>query len=173
MILVDVKDLIERPGASRRVHIAERVQGLTTEVARVPEDRPVQADLLLESVVEGILVSGPVTAPVELSCARCLTPIQSEFAVDVQELFSPDAGSEQDEYPLREASVDLEPMVRDAVVLAMPFAPLCRPDCRGLCERCGGDRNLDECTCGPSGDPRWAPLSGLSLEETDHSGGTG
>jgi uncharacterized protein len=99
-----------------------------------------------------------------LTCARCLKPFEMAFDLAVQELYAPEVEPESDEYPLVEGSVDLEPMIRDAVLLAMPFAPLHSPDCRGLCERCGGDRNLDECTCGPEVDSRWAPLLELKLE---------
>jgi len=83
--------------------------------------------------------------------------------IEVQELFAPGAGPEGEEYPLSvEGSIDIEPMVRDAVLLAVPFSPLCRPDCRGLCERCGGNRNLDRCSCTTQqADPRWAALDNL------------
>jgi uncharacterized protein len=136
---VDVRDLLGQPGSSRQVQVADRIEGLATELAEVPS--PVRVDVLLESVVEGILVS-----------------------VQVTELFAPAPAEEDDAYPLREGTIDLEPMVRDAVVLSMPFSPLCRHDCLGLCERCGGDRNLGECTCPPATDPRWAALEGLELE---------
>ena len=178
-VSLDVRDLVGRPGASRHVRVGEPVQGLATELARVPDDSPVDAELLLESVVEGILVSGAVSGVYVLTCARCLTPILQPFRVDVQELFAPgatDAGArvEADEYPLGDGEIDLEPMIRDAVVLAMPYSPLCRPDCLGLCARCGGNRNLGECTCEPEPDDvRWAPLVGLELplEPSDGPGG--
>src|SRR5262249_19566905 len=80
------------------------------------------------------------------------------FHMQVHELFAPDASDDGDVYPVSDGTVDLEPLIRDAVLLAMPFAPLCRPGCLGLCERCGGDRNLNECTCAPEADPRWAAL---------------
>jgi len=110
------------------------------------------ADLLFESVVEGLLVSGNVQGLMVLSCARCLRPFESPFDLSVQELFAPGARPEDDEYPVEEGAVDLEPMIRDSVVLAMPFSPLCTPGCLGLCARCGGDRNTGECTC-PPGEP--------------------
>ncbi|HXF56802.1 MAG TPA: DUF177 domain-containing protein [Actinomycetota bacterium] len=163
--VIDVRDLVEQPGASRRVRVHEGIPGLATQLAAVPEDRPVGADLLFESVVEGILVTGPVSGQMALTCARCLASFERGFRVEVQELFVPGASGEEDEYPLVEGFVDLEPMIRDAVILAMPFAPLCRPDCLGLCERCGGNRNLGECACPPPTDPRWAPLAGLRLED--------
>ena len=145
------------------MHVDEHVSGLRLELAAVPEETPVRGDLLLESVVEGILVSGPLKGRMTLSCARCLKPFERDFEVDVQDLFAAGAEAGADEYPLGPTgALDLEPMVRDAVLLAMPFSPLCRPDCLGLCERCGGDRNLGECTCPPEvADPRWAALDSL------------
>ena len=160
-VAIDVRDLLGHPGASRTVVLDEPVPGLTTELASVPGD--LDARLLFESVVEGILVTGAVSGTMTLSCARCLKPFESPFTLHVQELFAPDLSPEDDEYPLAEETVDLEPMLRDSVVLAMPFAPLCRSDCLGLCERCGGDRNLGECRCEPDVDARWAPLRDLEL----------
>ncbi len=98
----------------------------------------------------------------ELTCARCLKGFAREFRLEVAERFTRDEDDE--DYPLGERDIDLEPMVRDAVLLAMPFSPLCGPDCRGLCERCGGDRNLGECSCPPRTDPRWAALEDLRLD---------
>ncbi len=162
--VIDVRDLIGQPGSSRQVHVSEPIPDLATRLAVVPEDRPVGADLLMESVVEGILVSGPLRGVISLTCARCLKGFEAEFDLDVQELYAPDAGADDEEYPLVDGEVDLEPMIRDAVLLAIPFAPLCRPDCLGLCERCGGDRNLDECSCPTALDSRWAPLLDLNIE---------
>ena len=163
MIDVDVRDLVARPGSSRPYRLDRTVPGLALELAGVPEDGPIEGDLLLESVVEGILVSGSLTAGVTLSCARCLKEFPGRVDVTVQELFVREPPADADDYPIsEEGSLDLEPMVRDGVLLSLPFSPLCRPDCRGLCERCGGDRNLDECSCAPGpADPRWAALEGL------------
>jgi uncharacterized protein len=166
-VAIDVRDLLGHPGSHRTVHIQEPVEGLATELVRVPDDAPVEADLLMESVVEGILASGPVEGVWVVSCARCLKPFESNFRVEVQELFRPDAGPEvDDEYPIDEGFLDLEPLIRDNVVPAMPFAPLCRADCLGLCPRCGGDRNVGECSCPEATDPRWSALSALELDLT-------
>jgi uncharacterized protein len=161
--VIDVRDLISSPGASRPVRLEEPIAGLATQLAAVPDDQRIGADLLLESVSDGIVVSGPVTGVMRLCCARCLRPFDQGFQIEVEELYAEGAEPADDEYPLEGGRVDLEPMIRDVVVLAMPFAPLCMPDCRGLCARCGGDLNLGECTCPPDVDPRWAPLSGLEL----------
>lgn len=164
-VQIDVKDLLRHPGSSRTLEFAEAIGGLRTELAYVPEDRPLGGRLLMESVVEGVLASGPLSGVMVLRCARCLATTETEFSVEVQELFAPGATADDDEYQLVEGILDLEPMIRDAVLLSMPLAPLCRPDCLGLCERCGGDRNAGECSCPPEVDPRWAPLIGLHLEE--------
>jgi uncharacterized protein len=164
-VVIDVRDLTHQPGASRRVRVTESIDGLGTELASVPQDRQIDAELLLESLVDGVLVTGPVSGTMRLTCARCLKPFDQNFRLDVQELFAAGAGTEDDEYPLDDDAIDVEPMIRDAVVPSMPFAPLCRPDCLGLCERCGGDRNLGECTCGPDVDDRWAPLASLDLRQ--------
>jgi uncharacterized protein len=160
-VAVDVRDLVGHPGASRSVRVRQSVNGLATGLARVPEDRELSGELLFESLVDGILVSGSLEGSVELVCARCLKPTESRFTVEVRELFALGATLDDDEYPVAEGMVDLEPMIRDAVLLAMPFAPLCVPDCLGLCERCGGDRNVGECTCAPEADPRWSVLGRL------------
>jgi uncharacterized protein len=161
---VDVRQLLRQPGSSRRVALVEPIAGLSTELASVPDDAPIRAELLLESVVEGIWVTGRVSGPMRVSCARCLTPIEEGFRVEVGELYAPDATPDDDAYPLGDEVLDPEPMIRDAVLLAIPFSPLCRPDCLGLCERCGGDRNRGECSCPPATDPRWAVLQDLELD---------
>jgi len=161
MRAIDVRDLLEQPGSARSAPIHEAVEGMRTELAVVPDDAPIDGDLLLESVVEGILVSGRLAGHMEFTCARCLKPFDGDFEVEVSELFAREPDPDAYSLPV-EGALDPEPMVRDAVVLSMPFSPLCRPDCLGLCERCGGDRNLGECSCPPeTADPRWAGLEGL------------
>lgn len=166
---IDVRDLLSQPGASRTMRVSQSIPDLGTELATVPEDHRIDAELLLESVVEGVLVSGPLSGPMVLACARCLKSFGADFHLEVRELFSPDAAVGDDEYPVHEGAIDLEPMIRDAVLLSMPFSPLCRIDCLGLCERCGGDRNLGECACAPDVDPRWGPLSEIDLERVEQT----
>lgn len=158
---IDIRDLLDRPGSARTVRVQEPVEGLHSELADVPT--PVEGELLLESVVEGIFVSGTLSGRMQLECARCLEGFERDFDLHVSELFLREPEPQEDQYALSaEGELDPEPMVRDAVVLAMPFSPLCRPDCKGLCERCGGNRNLGECTCTePPADPRWSDLERL------------
>jgi uncharacterized protein len=170
---IDVRDLMRHPGASKEVRVDEPVGGgLALELATIPGDEPVHGQLLLESVVDGILVTGPVSGSLHLRCARCLKDVEQPVTVEVQELFAIGAGPDDDDYPLDpEGSLDPEPMIRDALILAMPFSPLCRPDCLGICERCGGDRNLGECSCSPeTADPRWGALDALVFEVKNDDG---
>ena len=135
----------------------------------MPEGADVELDMRLEAVVEGVLVSGTVRAPLSGECARCLDPIDGNVEVDLQELyvFEGEDSVDGEELVLGDDLLDLEPVLRDALVLALPQAPLCRDDCPGLCPECGarladvpGHRHT-------SVDPRWAALSGLSVPGED------
>lgn len=162
---IDVHDLLNRSGASRRWRGSEAFEGLSTEMATIPEKTPVGFDVLLESVALGILVTGKLSGRAVFRCARCLKEFSTDFGTSVRELFAHNPPEEEDHYPIMDGEIDLEPMARDALLLEMPFSPLCKPDCLGLCSRCGGDRNIGECSCGPEVDARWAALSSLRLED--------
>jgi len=159
---LDVRDLLEHPGASRTVPVDESLEGLRTELATVPDEERLAGELVIEGVAEGVYVSGSVAGTMVLRCARCLKEFERDFDVEVGELFAREPGAEDDYALAPDLTLDPESMLRDAVVLAMPFSPLCKSDCRGLCERCGGDRNVGGCTCAePPADPRWAELGRL------------
>lgn len=165
--VIDVRELGRRPGSMRPVRAEVTAPaGLTVGLAGVPEGSPVLLDLRLESVVEGVLVSGTVTAPVNGECARCLTPVTDEVTVEVTELFAypdsvTDQTSDEDEVShLVGDMLDLEPVVRDALVLDLPLSPLCREDCRGLCAGCGiALDDLPDDHTHTTTDPRWAALA--------------
>lgn len=166
-LVLDVRELGRRPGSMRPARrTVPAPAGLALELARVPEGAPLELDLRLEAVVEGVLVSGRVTAAVQGECGRCLEPVRTELAVDVQELFAyPDSATDNsaDADEVRRLigdQLDLEPVIRDAVVLGLPMSPRCRDDCPGLCPGCGArwdelpaDHNHDPI------DPRWAALT--------------
>lgn len=164
--VIDIADLLARPGSTKNVRAAAEVQGLAVGMSRVVPGTEVVLDVRLDSVVEGIHASGIARAEVSEECRRCLTGRTREASVAVDELFpaSPDEGG----YGLTGASLDLEPLVRDAVLLALPLDPLCRDDCRGLCPVCGEDRN--QVSCGHEAAPtdvRWAPLGALRKKMTE------
>ncbi len=138
----------------------------------VPVGAELALDLRLESVMDGVLVSGTVTAPVSGECGRCLIPVSDTLAVPVQELFLyPEASADhdpEDELPqLLGDLLDLTPTLRDAVVLALPLKPLCGEDCQGLCATCGERLDdLPEDHTHDTTDARWGALAGL-LQQTD------
>jgi uncharacterized protein len=152
---------------------------LGIDVLGVPEGSPIDLDVRLEAVMEGVLVTGTAKVALAGECTRCLDPMQDELEVDVQELYAYD--DEHDEPPEDDEEVsrlegdllDLEPLVRDAVVLALPFRPLCRENCPGLCVDCGA-RLADEPEHdhGERVDPRWAALSSLAKSTEASSEGS-
>ncbi|MBA3690932.1 MAG: DUF177 domain-containing protein [Actinobacteria bacterium] len=157
---IDVRDLLDQPGSAREAHVRGTLEDIGTEVASIPPDIPVEADLLMESVVEGILVTGRLSGRMQLRCARCLRDFEAPLVVEVSEMFVRAPDPEEDDYPLSpEGFLEPEQMVRDTVGLELPFSPLHSPGCKGLCPVCGGDRNLGECPGDhPQVDARWTAL---------------
>jgi uncharacterized protein len=148
------------------------VEGLECSGSAVPDGAEVEADVDIESVDGGISVSGAVSVPWEGECRRCLSSARGTLRLRVLEHYTED-GDGSDTYPLKADTVDLEPMVRDAVLLELPQAPLCRPDCRGLCPHCGTDLNRSQCSCETERlDPRWAALSSLRFGDDPGPGGS-
>ena len=161
--MLDTRELGRRPGASEVVSRSVPAPAdLGVEVIRVPEGSETDLHLLLESVVEGVLVSGEVDVLAVGECARCLDPLERELVVDLQELYAyPGHGDEDTRSIVDDGLIDLEPALRDAVVLALPLAPLCRPDCPGLCSVCGVHLAADPEHAHEQIDARWAALAAL------------
>ncbi|BCJ72783.1 metal-binding protein [Catellatospora sp. IY07-71] len=169
-LVLDTRDLPRGAGAMRTLHrVVPAPAELGLQLIGVPEGADLTLDLRLESVTEGVLVSGTVTGPVEGECGRCLTEIGYDLTVTIQELFAyedsaTDETTDEDEVGrLQDDMIDLEPTLRDAVVLALPVNPLCREDCPGLCPDCGARWDeLPEDHHHEQIDPRWAKLSKLT-----------
>lgn len=136
---------------------------LGTEVIGVPQDTDIELDLRFEAVTEGILVTGTATVELHGQCSRCLENIKEQTSFDVQELyFYPGNEMDEDESLIIDDTIDLEVALRDAVVLELPFTPLCEEDCLGLCPECGVPLNDNpEHGHGEQIDPRWEKLTGL------------
>jgi uncharacterized protein len=173
-LVLDTRELGRRPGSQRMVSLtAEAPAELGIEILRVPEGSPVELDLRLEAVMDGVLVTGTATADLEGECARCLEPIEDSVTVDLQELYlyddSADGDDEDDDVSRLEGDLlDLEPVLRDAVVLALPFQPLCQDDCPGLCAECGARLADDpEHRHDAPIDPRWAALADAAAPHPD------
>ncbi|MEU3249462.1 YceD family protein [Streptomyces sp. NPDC006997] len=185
-LVFDTHELGRRPGALQRLSRtvdAPKDLGLQ-DVIGVPEGAPVELDLRLESVMEGVLVTGTARAHAEGECVRCLEPVQQELEAEFQEMFSypdaddrgrvkaepaDDAEEDEDRLFIEDGLFDLEPVLRDAVVLALPMQPVCREDCPGLCAECGARLLDDPDHHHDAVDIRWAALQGIagSLEPGD------
>jgi uncharacterized protein len=160
-LVVNVTELLRRPASRKEVHVQVPSEGFTVVDSTVPAGAPVDVDLELESLSDGIVVTGHVRAPWEAACRRCLGPAGGTLDVEVQELYQ--VHPESDEaFALDGDLLDLEPVVREALLLELPLAPLCRADCAGLCPECGADRNVTDCGHRPAAsDARWAALDDL------------
>ena len=166
-LVVDTRELGRRPGTMRKLHrTIAAPPGLGTDVIRIPEDSDLELDLRLEAVMEGILVSGTIRGRAEGECVRCLDPVEDEIETDVQELFvypgrTPDGEDEDELRELVDEMIDLEPVLYDTLVPALPFQPVCREDCPGLCSECGARLEEDPGHRHETADPRWAALEGI------------
>ena len=170
---VEVAELLGKPGRHHDVVISKTLPPWGMPLARLGES-PTTAHLRAESVVEGILVTGSVVAPVHISCARCLAEVETRVDVEVCELFEAgerDRPAHEDAYPITDRELDLEPMLRDAITLALPLNPVCDEACKGMCSSCGANLNEGPCDCSEEEfDPRWAGLDALRMRLEDAPG---
>ncbi|MDJ0385487.1 DUF177 domain-containing protein [Streptomyces sp. G-G2] len=183
-LVFDTHELGRRPGALLRLTreiVAPADFGLA-DVIGVPDGAPVKLKLRLESVMEGVLVTGTARALAAGECVRCLEAVERELKADFQEMFSyPDADdrgrmkaepgddveNDEDRLFIEDGLFDLESVLRDAVVLALPLQPVCREDCLGLCPECGISLNDDPDHHHDATDIRWAALQGLVVTDQD------
>jgi len=180
-LVVGVTDIRRQPGTRRHYQRGVVLPGLGISSARVPDGAEIGLDLQLEALSNGLVATGTLTVPWEGECRRCLNDVRSETVAEIREVFEP-RPVEGETYPLAEDTVDLEPMVRDAVLLTLPLAPLCSDDCKGpapdvfpaviegdepVDEVDGeGDDEADEAPA----DTRWAALDGLRFDSPGDDG---
>jgi DUF177 domain-containing protein len=172
-LVLETRDLPRRPGALLAVaRSVPAPSDLGLELIGVPHGAELDLQLQLQSVSEGVYVSGTASGPLEGECGRCLRPISDHIDLPIQEFYAyphstTDETTDEDEVArLQGDLINLEPTLRDAVVLALPVNPVCREDCPGLCPDCGVP--LDELPAGHNHeqhDPRWAALSQMKTSE--------
>ncbi len=166
--VVGVADLVHRPSSRRD----ERLRGAIVDPLVVTETvvaagSELAIDVRIEAVSDGVLVVGSATVHWDSSCRRCLDPVEGTTISEFRELYS-EKPVDGETYPIRHESVDLELVAREAILLDLPLAPLCKEGCLGLCITCGAQLNDGPCSCPPVAvDHRWAGLSGLHLSSDD------
>jgi uncharacterized protein len=157
--VLNIADVLRQPGAQFPLDIKGSVPEAELSSARVPDDAIVALDATIEAQGKMVVVQGKVRAPWVGECRRCLEPASGDLEVDLREVFELEPADDGETYPIEGEQIDLGPVLRDVLALALPLAPLCREDCLGLCPGCGekwadlapdhGHETLD---------PRWAAL---------------
>lgn len=168
-LVLDVRELGRRAGAMMTIRrTAPAPTDLVNPMIGIPAGSDLGIDVMAESVIEGVLITGTVQGAAQGSCSRCLEPFTTPLTVEVQELFQyRDTGSDDqdEELPTFDGElIDLEPTIRDAVVLALPIAPVCDEGCQGLCSECGVRMADNPGHHHDQTDPRWAVLGELFTE---------
>jgi uncharacterized protein len=171
---VNAAELLRRPGSEKHLELVLPVSDLDLHDERFRGDDEVAVRLRLESLTDGIVVAGEVTAPWHGICRRCAVATGGEVCCEVHELYQ-EVLTDPDAFELRGDQLDLEPMVREVLLLDAPSSPLCRDDCAGLCPTCGAPLDRSSCSCADRApDPRWAALdqlrAGLPADEPGTDG---
>lgn len=159
---ISVHDLINKPGTMREKQLDVVIdEPMANFAIGIPAGSTIEIDARFESVHEGILVTGDAFATASGECSRCLDPIDSAVEVEFQELFAY-SGTSEDDFVVENESIDLDQVIRDAVVLSLPFQPVCSAGCKGLCVTCGAKLNEDPQHAHEAPvDPRWNALTNL------------
>jgi uncharacterized protein len=163
-LLVNASELLRQPGSRRHVDTVVTTTDVGLDDPRLTGD--VSVDVTLESTLDDVVVTGRLRAGRRDACRRCLRPIEDVIEVEIDERYgaAPDPSGER--FPIVNGQIDLGPMVREEVLLGIPDAPLCRPDCPGLCPSCGADLAAGPCGCDTTvRDERWAVLDQLRVDE--------
>ncbi|HEU5148846.1 MAG TPA: DUF177 domain-containing protein [Iamia sp.] len=176
--LEHIADVRRRPGVQRpvvRTFPAEALGPIGTSSATVPPDGEIALDGTLEATGLDVVLVGTATAPWEGECRRCLQDVTGTLEVDLREVFSPHP-VEGETWPVENDSIDLGPVLHDAVLLSLPLVPLCSDDCagpdpdrfptrvEGSASALEADEDADE-PAAPRGDPRWSALDDLTFDE--------
>jgi uncharacterized protein len=169
LLLVNATELLRQPGSRRHVETSVPLGELEIDDPRLSGE--VVVDVMLESTIEDVGVVGWLRVPWADVCKRCLRPISEVLSVAVDERYAEDDPTgrrrvDPEAFPIDHGQIDLAPMARAEILLGVPDAPLCEPDCPGLCASCGADRRLGPCGCSADlRDERWAALDVLRQEE--------
>jgi len=167
-LLVNIVELLRRPGTIKDIEVVIAVADFDFADERII-DVAVPVKVHLESLANGVAVSGNAQAQWHGTCRRCLKSIETALTVDFAEMYQL-VLEDPDAFAIEQDQVSLLPMVRENILLAVPLAPTCRDDCPGLCGQCGADLSEASCACTADvTDPRWAVLDTLRENLTKDS----
>lgn len=168
-LVFDTRDLGRQAGSMQQLRTSVPApEPIALELIGVHAGTPLDLDVRFEAVAEGVLLSGTVDTAAEGECGRCLDPVRLPISLWLTELFAypgsaTDETTDTDElYRVQDDRVDFAPVLRDALVLALPLTPLCSADCPGLCPGCGAKwDDLPDDHTHEVIDPRWAALQAM------------
>jgi uncharacterized protein len=183
-LVVNVVDLLRRPGSQKQVSLRVAAELFDFADSRIDDAGLIDVWLQLESSSTGVNAHGAATAAWKSGCRRCLRPVHGVVEAEIDEVFSREVSARRggahaasdstfdgEAEPLAGDQIDFTLPVREAILLAVPAAPLCRDDCPGLCPQCGADLATTSCSCVVVvRDERWAALDALRDTLTDASG---
>lgn len=170
--IIDTRDLGRRAGMMQETSLTfESPESFGTDFIQVPPGENISIDLRLECVIDGILASGVARTVAKSECVRCLEPLEIDVSADFQDMYSYEPMGEET-FQMDGDLLDLEPAIRDALVLALPLSPHCSEDCLGLCPVCGFEMKLDPSHGHDHVDPRWQALSGLLQDKEGFNDGS-
>ena len=168
-----IVELADIDGASRRIDIELSPESLELEDSDLKLKGDLHATGEIEKTAAEVIVRGSITGDAEVECSRCLQPVEQKLKIDFQanfvtpEHFSLDKENEVsisdlDTDVLEGDRIEIKDIVREQILLNIPEQVFCNPDCKGLCPKCGANRNLIDCKCDLNEtDPRWAALKNL------------
>lgn len=161
-LVVNALELLRRPGSQKEMVLdVALVDVELDQEERLVPDTPIVVRLDCSSTNDGIVVDGSLAVKFRGRCRRCLRRVEGESSIEIHELYQ-EKRTAPDAFPIENDQIDLRSLVRESVLLDVPEAPLCRPDCPGLCPVCGVDLATETCTCETSSvDPRWSVLAEL------------
>ncbi len=148
---IDVSGLLKKRGSRETLHIEDSLPPAYKGQERIVVNGPMRADITLKEASGTVMVQGALTADVTLTCGRCLNTFRLTVTQPFEEVFrrhsdfnreDPEEQKEEELFAIDEQKIDLTPMLSQALVLAVPFSPLCEEGCRGLCSICGEDLNV-------------------------------
>jgi len=162
-LVVDVLELLESHGSRKVLSFTSSVPGLDAGLSHAGPE--LDLDLVAEAIDGGIWVKGTISGAYHAECRRCLADVDHRFAFEAAELYRPPGEVWEEDYVIKDTTIDLEPLVRDAVLLNLPHDPVCRDDCAGLCPKCGKNLNDEPHTHGADTDSRWSALKDLRAQD--------